>query len=321
MPGILAKLGPFIKHAEQLENRDPIMSYYCRYYAVQEGIKMRASNPDEESKKVLLELMDQLEKQKERLADKVEDPEKGEIYVQNFALRVFKMADDEDRAGLANKGTSKNYLAAAQFFEVLHQFYKDQEFPPDLAEKQRYAKWKALDISQALKKGIKPNPGPPGEEKNQKDSFPNVPRFQDNSTPDVPEFSIPSVPDFNDSNFSNPPINSQPPSMKLQPPKSNIPPPENSSAPHFPTLPKNVPPPQPSISSIPKNVPSNAIPTPYASNYQPIKKIGDFTPTDENVANATKYAKFVVSSLQFEDNAAAVKYLKMALKELTGQDV
>jgi vacuolar protein sorting-associated protein VTA1 len=31
-----------------------------------------------------------------------------------------------------------------------------------MVEKRKYAKWKATDISKALKQGIKPKPGPPG---------------------------------------------------------------------------------------------------------------------------------------------------------------
>jgi vacuolar protein sorting-associated protein VTA1 len=40
----------------------------------------------------------------------------------NFALRVFKVADDADRAGNANKGTARNFLHASIFLEVLKQY-------------------------------------------------------------------------------------------------------------------------------------------------------------------------------------------------------
>jgi hypothetical protein len=48
-------------------------------------------------------------------------PNKQE-YLQNFALRVFKVADDADRSGVANKSTARNFLHASIFFEVLKQY-------------------------------------------------------------------------------------------------------------------------------------------------------------------------------------------------------
>jgi hypothetical protein len=74
-----------------------------RYYIVQEGIKLRSQQPNEESKKALLQQMDLLEKQKKQLNAKVDEPGFGENYVKNFALRMFKVADDEDRTGTPTK--------------------------------------------------------------------------------------------------------------------------------------------------------------------------------------------------------------------------
>jgi vacuolar protein sorting-associated protein VTA1 len=42
--------------------------------------------------------------------------------VENFALKVFAIADNEDRAGRANRSTAKRFLAAAHFLEVLAVF-------------------------------------------------------------------------------------------------------------------------------------------------------------------------------------------------------
>ena len=43
-------------------------------------------------------------------------------YVENFALKVFASADDEDRRGAATRKTAKKFLAAGTFFEVLNVF-------------------------------------------------------------------------------------------------------------------------------------------------------------------------------------------------------
>jgi hypothetical protein len=43
-------------------------------------------------------------------------------YVENFALKVFASADDEDRRGVATRKTAKKFLAAATFFDILTVF-------------------------------------------------------------------------------------------------------------------------------------------------------------------------------------------------------
>lgn len=42
--------------------------------------------------------------------------------------------------------------------QILNQF---GPLPPDLADVQRYAAWKAADIGKALREGRQPTPGPP----------------------------------------------------------------------------------------------------------------------------------------------------------------
>jgi vacuolar protein sorting-associated protein VTA1 len=109
-------------------------------------------------------------------------------YVENFALRVFASADDEDRRGAATRKTAKKFLAAATFFEVLNVFEDHgpsesvrlvfvvyfenpaNAFSPlpskftQHEEKVRYAKWRAGDISKALREGRQPTPVHSGAE-------------------------------------------------------------------------------------------------------------------------------------------------------------
>jgi vacuolar protein sorting-associated protein VTA1 len=51
VPSSLSGISCYLLHGAQLEKHDPLMSYHCRYYAVQEGIKLRAAHPDDASKK------------------------------------------------------------------------------------------------------------------------------------------------------------------------------------------------------------------------------------------------------------------------------
>jgi vacuolar protein sorting-associated protein VTA1 len=46
-------------------------------------------------------------------------------YVENFALKVFSSADEEDRKGQGSRSTAKKFLAAANFLEVLKIFPKE----------------------------------------------------------------------------------------------------------------------------------------------------------------------------------------------------
>jgi len=100
VPQSLKPIIPFVRHAYQLEKHDPVMSYFCRCFAAQEGIQLRSAHPDNETKKFLLSLMDQLEQSKGKLGPRIEQ---GQAHVLKFATTVFQTADDEDRAGKSNK--------------------------------------------------------------------------------------------------------------------------------------------------------------------------------------------------------------------------
>ncbi len=60
-PVLLKPIIPYLKHAEQLEKVDPLVAYFCLYHAINSGVKLRQTKPDEETKKYLLKLMDQLD--------------------------------------------------------------------------------------------------------------------------------------------------------------------------------------------------------------------------------------------------------------------
>ena len=60
IPSPLKGVLPFIKTATEFENRDPLVAYYCRTYAMHLGIKVNdKTNP--QSKTFLLNLMTYLE--------------------------------------------------------------------------------------------------------------------------------------------------------------------------------------------------------------------------------------------------------------------
>ncbi|KAL8033491.1 hypothetical protein ABFX02_13G162400 [Erythranthe guttata] len=146
---------PYLQRADELQKLEPLVSYYCRLYAMERGLKIPQSDRTKTTNALLVSLMKQLEKDKKSLKLGPDD----HLHVEGFASNVFARADKQDRAGRADLNTAKTFYAASIFFEILNQFGQLQ---PDLEEKQKYAVWKAADIRKAVKEGRKPIPGPPG---------------------------------------------------------------------------------------------------------------------------------------------------------------
>ncbi|KAI8373404.1 Vta1 like-domain-containing protein, partial [Choanephora cucurbitarum] len=160
VPTELKFISPYIQRAQELANREPIVSYYAQYYAAK--LAMAKGPRTKETKEYLFHLLDALEAQKKTIDDEaITNDLVGYAHVENFALKVFLNADNEDRAGKAGKKTAKTFLAASIFLELLKTF---GDLDPEVESKIRYAKWKATDIMKALREGRVPTPGPPHEE-------------------------------------------------------------------------------------------------------------------------------------------------------------
>jgi hypothetical protein len=70
----------------------------------------------------------------------------------------------------------------------------------------------------------------------------------------------------------------------------------------------------------PSSVHPTSTPATGLSSSSSINNRGDFQPNAQDLELASKYARFIVSSLQFDDVPAAVKNARLVLKHLTGQD-
>ena len=172
LPPELKPLKRFFKRAEELDRaaakgsaKSASIAYFCRSYALQLGLKIHRDLGDAAPPTImafLLSTMDSVEAAKAKLPKY--DGEAAKAFCQQFALSVFKRADDEDRNGLADKGTARTFYAAATFLDMLLQFGDLDENIKDLP---LYAKYKANDIVKALKEGRQPTPGPPGGDSSQ----------------------------------------------------------------------------------------------------------------------------------------------------------
>lgn len=157
LPPSLKPIQPFLKRAQEIEARMPLVAYHCRMYALEKGFGMR-DKADNATIVVLSQLLNKQEQTKAKLSP--QDLASAQLQVEDFALQVFTTADDQDRAGNATAATALRFKAACDFFQVCEQFGPLAE---DIVEKQKYAKWKAASISKALKAGLTPTPGPADE--------------------------------------------------------------------------------------------------------------------------------------------------------------
>jgi len=167
IPPELKKITPYVRRAEELDRdkanpESRLVSYYCRQYAVHNGIVL-ATSPN--GKECLGELLANLEGEKEAMNSFTRDESK--FLCEKFAEKIFDKADQEDRSGKADRSTARTFYAAASFWEILQQFYQDDDDSEEVAEQKKksvYCKWKATDILKAIKEGRTPTPGGYGEE-------------------------------------------------------------------------------------------------------------------------------------------------------------
>ncbi|KAI5451314.1 hypothetical protein NCC49_001909 [Naganishia albida] len=190
-----------LRRARELRKADPVMSYWCCFSAASASMRLPGKR-SHEANKFLMNLLDVLEQMKSSLVDPtsgvehstITDEAAGSAYVENFAMKVFLQADDEDRAGKASKATIRKFVVAAQFMEVLRCFEAPNGMRDELEQKQQYARWKAADIAKALKEGRTPTPGPPAGEENVGTDG-EEPAASTSGTAASPPSTFPSLPD------------------------------------------------------------------------------------------------------------------------------
>jgi vacuolar protein sorting-associated protein VTA1 len=103
IPPELKSIAPYLQRADELKSQDPIMAYWCAYYAAQVGISLKAKGIP--SRDLLFNLLGVLERLKKEIGpnDAIDMEAASSAYVENFALRVFATADNEDRSSNASR--------------------------------------------------------------------------------------------------------------------------------------------------------------------------------------------------------------------------
>ncbi|KAL3882430.1 hypothetical protein ACJMK2_028769 [Sinanodonta woodiana] len=288
LPSALKQLQHYLKTAAEHDGRDPVIAYYCRLYTMQSGMQIDKKSP--ECRKFLVALMDYLEQKRNMNPwEAIHNEVVGQAHVENYALKVFLYADNEDRAGRFNKNVVKSFYTAGMLFDVLSVF---GEISEDIEKNRKYAKWKAAYIHKCLKNGETPIPGP-------------MPDGTDEAAAGVSSIGFEShQPQPGPSNY---------PSSSLDLPTPNQYPTMGTHAP--PTTPQEPPQAKPAIS--PPNQPTNVT---YNANWTAPKPTG-VTLTPAHYQKALKLCKYASSALQYEDSQTAIQNLSKALSLLTtGQE-
>mmetsp|Transcript_116817 Transcript_116817/g.202716 ORF Transcript_116817/g.202716 Transcript_116817/m.202716 type:complete len:257 (+) Transcript_116817:106-876(+) len=160
MAAVVKRASMYLARAEELKVHKPVVSYYCRMWAI--DVLAKAHGAGESAPEVTNLLMAELTKAEE--AKKTLDLVNGRDEMEAFAVNIFNNVDQTDRAGQATAQTPQDFFIAVIFMEVCAQFY-DGELPPDIAEKVRYAKYRIQTIRNCLRQGvpIEPPPSAAGE--------------------------------------------------------------------------------------------------------------------------------------------------------------
>lgn len=183
IPQSLKSIQHYLKTASEHEGRDPVVTYWCRLYALQNALKL--DKKSEDARALLVALMDWLEKQKQLLSenDAITNDIAAQAHLENYALKLFTWADSQDRAAVFNKNVVKAFYTAGMLMDVLTTF---GEHTDEIARNCKYAKWKAAYIHNCLKNGETPIPGPMDSEKENDLTY-----FTDNTPQPNIDFQVP----------------------------------------------------------------------------------------------------------------------------------
>eukprot|EP00762_Andalucia_godoyi_P005961 ANDGO_00020.mRNA.1 Protein HOMOLOG OF MAMMALIAN LYST-INTERACTING PROTEIN 5 len=302
-PAALGSLKGFLSRAEEVENRDPRMAYFCRQYAAQLGVELHQSNRgNKEVAAFLGRLLEKLETEKETLASAGILPDDGLAYVKGFSMKIFMAADDADRAGTRTMGTAKSFFASSTFFEVCGLFGTVESA---VKEKIRYSKWRAAEIAKGLKSGTPIADPPVAGDDMEEDKSSTVA----SSASFVP---VPSAPPPPYTTSSGPSTNTLPAGGLYN--LYNAPPPSYASVPVYSQNPPTPFAPQPAPRQ-PVSAPTAAPVSRTLANVPPVVPSKAAAPVAV-IAKAQKNCKEAISALQFDDVATAVRILKDALQSL-----
>lgn len=292
IPAPLKGIQHYLKIATEHDQRDPVVSYWCRLYALQTGLKLSTKTSEETN--FLMKLMDWLESTKKSLHDNeaITNNVAAQAHLENWALKLFLYADKNDRESNFGKSVIQSFYTAGLLYDVITTF---GDLSEEAVQNRKYAKWKAAYIHNCLKNGETPVAGPLKDNDEEDDTGSQSDQGLSSPPPSTDAFGFPSVP-----SSSSP----------------NIPPPK----------PLNIPSENENFIPIEPN-PYNPAPTPTnpnngQQNFNNLKTAGGVTLSVEQTTKAQKLIKWAGSALNYDDVPTTVLNLQKALHLLTtGQEM
>ncbi|KAI4465174.1 vacuolar protein sorting-associated protein vta1 [Holotrichia oblita] len=158
VPHDIKAISHFLKVADEHDQRNVTVSYWCRMYAVQSAMKIIPGPKSQEVSQLLIAIMDWLERTKieKKMNREYLNVVAVETYLLNFSTKLFNKASSQDGAPHYRPNMVKSFYTSGILFDILDQFGTLSE---DIEEKRKYAKWRAAYIHNCLKKGVMPTPG------------------------------------------------------------------------------------------------------------------------------------------------------------------
>eukprot|EP00358_Blepharisma_japonicum_P006550 CAMPEP_0202940566 /NCGR_PEP_ID=MMETSP1395-20130829/701_1 /ASSEMBLY_ACC=CAM_ASM_000871 /TAXON_ID=5961 /ORGANISM="Blepharisma japonicum, Strain Stock R1072" /LENGTH=298 /DNA_ID=CAMNT_0049635119 /DNA_START=90 /DNA_END=984 /DNA_ORIENTATION=- len=288
----------------------PLVSYYTHLYAVQLAMEYHKQNSKNQVvRQYVITLLNETEQKKAQLGE-VQNPKDQ---FESFCTALFVKADTEDRKEGSTKLTAQTFLVTSYFIEAMRVF---EELPPDWEEKRVYCKWKANDISKALKSGLVPQRGGPGEAQAENEQGEVQAEQGDKSLEkEYDDLTMPSPP----TGFPSQGSDLYPPPPPAQ---TRLPPPSQPSEfyPPPPAQTRMPPPSQPSGYDLPPPSQPYSTPQPQNNPPQPSKPatIPSGAPKGQReiraaIEKAKKEAQYAIQELEYKNVAPAIKNLQNAL--------
>lgn len=292
IPPDVKHIAHFLKVADEHDERNVVISYWCRMYACQVAMKSIPGKKPPEVTTLLIAIMDWLEQSKKAHPDSdgITNETAAQALIEEYAIQLFQYADGQDQAENFGKNVVKAFYTAGILMDVLQQFGTLSE---DIFSKRKYAKWKAAYIHNCLKNGEKPLPGPPTERNLLGDS--DEDEDEDEATPG---------PTPRDSGAPGPINPSIPPAQPFLP---NVP--VGPDQGNFPFIPQPTFTPEPAAPQ-PAPVPQ---PAPRVNPVSPAAPPSSVSIGPEHIEKAQKYIKWAQSALNYDDVKSAIENLQKSV--------
>ncbi|OWB71931.1 transferase activity, transferring glycosyl groups protein [[Candida] boidinii] len=175
VPDEIKKLiGPTIKRANEIEQIDPAISYFCKLYASELVISEGSYKSNDKIASYAMNLLDEIEKLKNEFKESqqdifelISDKDSAHAHTENFAISVFNRAFLEVKNHKTTKLTPDKFMASVVFMNLLKLW--SPIFTEEIEMKIKYAKFHAARILKAFRSNQNPNDYTPPEEEEQEE--------------------------------------------------------------------------------------------------------------------------------------------------------